>query len=97
MTFSYGKNGGCSSNPYVGLLEVRSTPHPVTVTSRIITFLVGNPNLNLHLPLASWVGGRSKLEGILSILSNMFIPPGNSAGGPFGMVSSHDPFWKGCW
>ena len=30
---------------------VRSTPHPVTVTTRIITFLVGNPNLNLHLPL----------------------------------------------
>ena len=24
-------------------------------------FLVGNPNLNLHLPLASWVGGRSNL------------------------------------
>ena len=30
---------------------LRSTPHPVTVTTRIITFLVGNPNLNLHLPL----------------------------------------------
>ena len=25
-------------------------------------FLVGNPELNLHLPLASWVGGRSKLS-----------------------------------
>ena len=31
------------------------------VTTRIITFLVGNPELNLHLPLESWVGGRSKL------------------------------------
>ena len=32
-------------------LHLRSTPHPATVTTRIITFLVGNPNLNLHLPL----------------------------------------------
>ena len=30
---------------------LRSTPHPVTVTTRIITFLVGNPELNLHLSL----------------------------------------------
>ncbi len=26
-----------------------------------ITFLVGNPNLNLHLPLESWVGGQPEL------------------------------------
>ena len=25
------------------------SPHPVTVTTRIIAFLVGDPNLNLHL------------------------------------------------
>ncbi len=25
------------------MLYLRSTPHPVTVTTRIITFLVGNP------------------------------------------------------
>ena len=30
---------------YLGL-----SPLPVTVTTRIITFLVGDPNLNLHLP-----------------------------------------------
>ena len=30
-----------------------STPQPATVTTSIITFLVGNPNLNLHLPLES--------------------------------------------
>ncbi len=42
-------------------LYLRSTPHPVTVTTRIITFLVGNPYLNLHLPLASCMGGRSNL------------------------------------
>ena len=37
------------------------SPLPVTVTTRIITFSVGNPNLNLHLPLASWEGGQPKL------------------------------------
>ena len=30
------------------------------VTTRAMTFLVGNLNLNLHLQLAAWVGGRSK-------------------------------------
>ncbi len=35
----------------------RSSPHPVTVTTRIISFLAGNPNLNLHLPLESWGPG----------------------------------------
>ena len=38
----------CLYNNYE--LYIRSTPHPVTVTTRIITFLVGNPNLNLYLP-----------------------------------------------
>ena len=34
-------------------------PHPETVTTRIIPFFrLGNPNLNLHLWPASWVGGR---------------------------------------
>ena len=39
-----------------GRVYIGTTPHPVTVTTRIIPFLVGNPNLNLHLRLASWVG-----------------------------------------
>ena len=34
-----------------GSLGGDQTWDPVTVTTRIITFLVGNPNLNLHLPL----------------------------------------------
>ena len=38
---------------YVGL-----SPFPVTVTTRIIPFLVGNPELNLHLSLESWEGGQ---------------------------------------
>ena len=29
------------------------------VTTRISTFSVGNPELNLHLPLESWVEGKS--------------------------------------
>ena len=33
------------------------SPCPVAVTTRIIVFLVVDPNLNLHLPLASWDGG----------------------------------------
>ena len=31
-------------------LSLGCPPLPVTVTTRIITFLVGDPNLNLHLP-----------------------------------------------
>ena len=30
------------------------TPRPIRVTTRTIAFLVGNPELNLHLPLAYW-------------------------------------------
>ncbi len=36
---------------YLGL-----SPFPVIVTTRIVSCLVGNPNLNLHLPLAYWEG-----------------------------------------
>ncbi len=35
-------------------LYIRSTPHPVTVTTRIITFLVGNP----YKPSFATVTGR---------------------------------------
>ena len=34
---------------------------PLAVTTRITIFLVGNPNLNLHLPLASWEGGQPNI------------------------------------
>ena len=30
-------------------IYVRTTPQPVTVTTRVIPFLVGNPEQNLHL------------------------------------------------
>ncbi len=52
---------------YLGL-----SPCPVTVTSRIIVFLVGDPNLNLHLPLESWEGGQPKLYQFWICLVWMF-------------------------
>ena len=42
-----GKNPG-------NLLYVRSTPHPVTVTTRIITFLVGNPYKPSFATVTGW-------------------------------------------
>ena len=53
-----GKNTSPSLSAWVCL---GTTPHPVRVTTRNIQFLVGNPELNLHLWLASWVGGRPKV------------------------------------
>ena len=36
-------------------------PLPVTVTTRNIRFLIGNPNLSLYLPLLLGGGGRPKV------------------------------------
>ena len=36
------------------LLSLRSTPHPVTVTTRIITFLVGNPYKPSFATVTGW-------------------------------------------
>ena len=38
----------------VGLVWLRSTPHPVTVTTRIITFLVGNPYKPSFATVTGW-------------------------------------------
>ena len=46
------------------------SPFPVTVTTRIITFLVGDPNLNLHLPLL--LGGGTT-QSISSIHGSHFV------------------------
>ena len=52
---------GKGKAPPVEKMEAGFYPaHPVTVNTRIITFLEGNPNQNLYLPLLSWVGGISK-------------------------------------
>ena len=50
---------------------LRSTPHPGCQSPPgIITFLVGNPELNLHLPLESWVGGRSNRYPFMKFLTS---------------------------
>ena len=41
-------------NPNGWLILVRSTPHPVTVTTRIITFLVGNPYKPSFATVTGW-------------------------------------------
>ena len=42
------------SEPLKKLVVVRSTPHPVTVTTRIITFLVGNPYKPSFATVTGW-------------------------------------------
>ena len=41
-------------------MDLGLSPLTVTVTTRIIPFLVGNPELNLHLPLLL---GRGTIQG----------------------------------
>ena len=36
------------------MVYIRSTPHPVTVTTRIITFLVGNPYKPSFATVTGW-------------------------------------------
>ena len=43
-----------------GLSNLGCGPLTVIVTTRIITFLVGDPNLNLHFPLESCEGATPK-------------------------------------
>ena len=51
---------GCGNKPRLKLKELdgwiylRSTPHPVTVTTRIVTFLVGNPYKPSFATVAGW-------------------------------------------
>ena len=51
------KFGSVFLGDFVGLFGL--SPFPVIVTTRIITFLVGNPNLNLHFHYY-WEGGQPK-------------------------------------
>ena len=44
----------CLSIPYMAIIYLRSTPHPVTVTTRIITFLVGNPYKPSFATVTGW-------------------------------------------
>ena len=43
-------------------VSLGTTPHPVTVTTRIVTFLIGNPELNLHFWLLLGGGPRPKVS-----------------------------------
>ena len=57
----------CIVQSYITFSYLRLSPCPVTVTTRIIAFLVGDPELNLHLPLESWEGGQpNSYHGISS-------------------------------
>ena len=38
----------------INVVYIRSTPHPVTVTTRIITFLVGNPYKPSFATVTGW-------------------------------------------
>ncbi len=38
----------------INVVYTRSTPHPVTVTTRIITFLVGNPYKPSFATVTGW-------------------------------------------
>ena len=55
------KSWGESCNPMIWMILFGCGPLIETVTTRIITFLIGNPNLNLHFPLASCDGAISKI------------------------------------
>ena len=49
-------NTGKTGNKVVSVKVVylRSTPHPVTVTTRIVTFLVGNPYKPSFATVTGW-------------------------------------------
>ena len=53
------KLGTTQKSPYTSRLQIsplyiRSTPHPVTVTTRIITFLIGNPYKPSFVTVTGW-------------------------------------------
>ena len=50
---SFKVSTGSSGDPSASIY-LRSTPHPVTVTTRIITFLVGNPHKPLFVTVTGW-------------------------------------------
>ena len=57
----------------VFVLLVGLSPLPVTVTTRIITFLGSGIPINLHLPQESWEGGQPKLLGFVCNKTKSFV------------------------
>ena len=71
---------GSSFLIFKNTVSIGLSPLPVTVTTRIITFLVGDPNLNLHLPQESWEGRQPKVSRtVLKII--LTLPRGNARAG----------------
>ena len=54
--------------PYIRLLNIGLSPLPITVTTRIITFLVGNP----YKPSFATVTGRGDNPNYISEMSSQF-------------------------
>ena len=54
---------------------LRSTPHPVTVTTRIITFLVGNPYKPSFATVTGWGVDPTPIN--LSVFEILVFPPEN--------------------
>ena len=50
---------------------LRSTPHPVTVTTRIITFLVGNPYKPSFATVTGWGADPTNTQAIQICILNM--------------------------
>ena len=69
VTFMYivGKYTLSSHGSYGYGVYFRSTPHPVTVTTRIITYLVGNPYKPSFATVTGW--GVDPRYGVYSMLN----------------------------
>ena len=79
VSFSLEMNQRCQATNRIpwhsmGLIYLRihwNYPHPVTVTTRIIAFLVGNPELNLPLWLLLGGGWTERIHEWLSFMINV--------------------------
>ena len=58
-------------------ISIGSTPHPATVTTRIITFLVGNPYKS-SFATVYWEGGQPKISNAIPILTKQLWITGSS-------------------
>ena len=55
-----GRDPRCRGDKFATIIYFGTTPHPVTVTTRIIPFLVGNPYKPSFLTVTGW-GGRPNI------------------------------------
>ena len=71
-------------NLAIGWVSVGLSPCPVTVTTGIITFLVGNPNLNLHFPVLLGGGDNPSYQQPRLLLHRFFLYLHRQVQGRFG-------------